>query len=255
MKRPCILLLEGSDLLRKHTAEALQSYRVVPVATQIEADHAVRHQSFDALVMDLSIDREDPAPVLGMIANWRASGEVSPVVCVSFTLTPDLIVASLQAGADHVARKPYQYRVLTAQLDRLIGRHHEFMRLKQGSQPEADAIRKAGGVYLSAGSFTFGGATIDSHLHINFKTGEPRRARLNPKKVRILQYFAQHRGQLVTRDELLRSVWGPHSNTGRTSLPIYLSKLRTIYRLHGEDFDRLVRNRARVGWDIAPVEP
>jgi DNA-binding response OmpR family regulator len=191
--------------------------------------------------------------VLDLIATWRASGERSPVLCVSFSLAPEIIIASLKAGADHVARKPYQYGVLTAQLDRMIERHHEFVRMKHASRGAADAQRKTGGVYLSTTPFAFGGATIHPDLSIHFPKGGPRRARLNAKQAGILQCFARHRGQLLTREELLRSVWGPQSNTGQASLPIYLSKLRQIFRQHGEDFDQLVRSRARVGWEVAPL--
>jgi two-component system OmpR family response regulator len=65
--------------------------------------------------------------------------------------------------------------------------------------------------------FTFGG----SRAVINFDTfevtvdGQP--LRLSSLYIKLLRYFAEHEGSVVTRDELLKHVWGmSHSPTTRT---------------------------------------
>jgi DNA-binding response OmpR family regulator len=77
-------------------------------------------------------------------------------------------------------------------------------------------------------------ANTDSYkvkgLHIDFKNGrivrDGRTLELSQREVRLLKYFLEHSGEVLSRDELLRSVWGYSSATVSRTVDMHIVWLR-----------------------------
>jgi len=236
MHKRKILLLEPDKALREILSLSLDAYDVHPVRTIAEADGAMRDACYDLAIVDVA-NRQHSLEGINLILSWRKAGERCPIIALSGATDAKLAVKVLEAGADDFMRKPFRGAELLARIE---------CRLKHGS--EVVASPKAAGIYMEAGPFTFGQATIHPDLTICFG---PKRTRLLPKQFGILRCFHRNTGKLILKQALLREVWGPGVATGSTSVDQYISRLRKLYAAHGEDMDLLVSQEKKVGWRVA----
>lgn len=67
-------------------------------------------------------------------------------------------------------------------------------------------------------------------LQIDLKTGrivrDGRTQALSRREIRLLKYFLEHAGEVLSRDELLRSVWGYRSATVSRTVDMHIVWLR-----------------------------
>jgi len=67
-------------------------------------------------------------------------------------------------------------------------------------------------------------------VEVNFKTFEATKAgralELSPREFKMMKYFAEHRGEVVTRDQLLDSVWGYDGLPLTRTVDMHIAKLR-----------------------------
>jgi DNA-binding response OmpR family regulator len=119
-------------------------------------------------------------------------------------------VIGLDLGADDYLTKPFGLRELTARIHALLRRHlGNTERL-----PEEGCLR-------------IGTATVDP------KRFELRRGRtthdLSERELKLLQFFHQHAGEVLSRDRLLTEVWGYHYlGTTRTLDQVIVSLRRKL---------------------------
>ena len=99
-------------------------------------------------------------------------------------------VIGLELGADDYVTKPFGVRELLARIHAL---------LRRAAKPAAPAI-------ANAGSFKIGGATINPKT---FQITQGKNVEeLTARELQLLQFFAAHRGDVLSRDRLLNEVWG-----------------------------------------------
>jgi DNA-binding response OmpR family regulator len=117
-------------------------------------------------------------------------------------------VLGLEMGADDYVTKPFSLRELLSRI--------------------RAQLRRAYGDYAPAGS---GAAIIVADLVLDQAMGQARRGEqvvpLTPTEFRLLSYFAQHRGQVLTRAQILESVWGYTAGAdSERTVNVYVRRLR-----------------------------
>ncbi len=155
-------------------------------------------QCADLLILDLMLPGMSGYAVCEAL---REKGNDLPVLMLSARTLVEDRVRGYDVGADQYLQKPFELEELLSMTRNLLAR-----RAKSGPRPEAKVV---GSVY------EFGRA------HINFDTfnvevaGE--QLRLTHTEMKLLRYFAENEGSVVTRAELLEHVWGlSHMPTTRT---------------------------------------
>lgn len=128
-----------------------------------------------------------------------------PILILSArTLTEDR-VRGFNVGADVYLQKPFDLEELLSIVRNLLGR-----RARARTEPDG----RTGGRDDDE-VYRFGQAEINFDTYQVTVAGES--VRLTTLELKLLRYFIEHEGSVVTRGELLEHVWGlPHTITTRT---------------------------------------
>ena len=161
----------------------------------------VRGGGFDLVVLDLGLPVMDGFTVLQQL---RAEGLRLPVIGLTARDTVEDTVAGLEGGANDYVSKPFRFAELLARIR---------LRLQEAAPAESDS-------------------TLLSHgdLALDLRT---RRARagdrivdLTAREFGLLEMFLRHPGQVLTREQILRHVWGFDFNPASNVVDVYVRALR-----------------------------
>lgn len=197
-----ILVIEDEEHLAfgiKYNLEA-EGYEVTtagdgPKALKLFEDS---EQPIDLVILDLMLPGMSGYAVCETL---RQKGNNVPVLILSARTLVEDRVRGYDVGADQYLQKPFELEELLSMTRNLLARR----------SPSTAAPRK----HDVGATFEFGRA------HVNFDTfdvtvaGEP--VRLTHTEMKLLRYFIENEGSVVTRAELLEHVWGmSHVPTTRT---------------------------------------
>src|ERR1051325_2473843 len=154
----------------------------------------------DLVILDLGLPDMDGGDVLERLRSWSTV----PLIVLSVRSNEAEKVRLLESGADDYVVKPFG-------MAELLARAHAAMR-RQVRAPGDERVAKAGPLSIA--------------LAARFVTLNGARVTLTPKEYKLLQILAQHAGNVVTHQYLLKEVWGsPHANDTHY-LRIFVRKLR-----------------------------
>ena len=153
----------------------------------------------DIVLLDLGMPRLDGVEVIHALRGWTAA----PIIVVSGRTGSADKVEALDAGADDYVTKPFQVDELLARL-RALGRR---------------ILPASGDPVVS-----FGEVTVDLAAKTASRDGA--RVHLTPTEWRMLEFLARNPGALVTRQTLLKEIWGSDQVADSGYLRLYMSQLR-----------------------------
>ncbi|MFF0148788.1 DNA-binding response OmpR family regulator [Amycolatopsis sulphurea] len=185
---PRVLLIEDDQAVREGLQIALtyQGHTVEAVETGEEGLARLTGGTADVVVLDLMLPGMDGFEVCRRI---RASGDL-PIIMLTARNDDIDVVAGLEAGADDYVVKPAQARVLEARIRAVLRR--------TGGEP-----RQAGAA--EAGPERHGDLAIDRAGLVVAKHGRP--VALAPTELRLLLELSASPGRVLSRQQLLESVW------------------------------------------------
>ena len=131
-------------------------------------------------------------------------------------------VDAFDLGADDYLTKPFSFAVLLARLRALVRR----------GAPERPAVLAAGDL------------TLDPARRIVRRAGHG--LDLTPREFGLLEYLLRHRGDVVSKAEILRDVWDPHYDGDDNVVEVYVGYLRR--KTEAEDETRLIHTVRGVGY-------
>lgn len=154
----------------------------------------------DLVMLDLGMPRLDGVAVIQAIRGWSTA----PILVVSGRTGSADKVEALDAGADDFVTKPFA-------VDELLARIRALTR-RLGGGGDADPV------------VTFDEVVVDLSAHTVARAGQP--VRLTPTEWHVLELLVRNAGRLVTRQQMLASIWGPNHVTDTGYLRLYVSQLR-----------------------------
>ena len=142
----------------------------------------------------------------------RDSGIDIPVLMLSARTLAEDRTRGFDAGASQYMSKPFD-------LDELISRVKNLL-LVSGRSKRAEP--KPPRQVITTIEF--------SNVKVNFESHEvfvgDAEVRMTPKELNLLQYFIENTGRVISRDELLREVWGVSGNLQTRAVDQFIARLR-----------------------------
>ncbi|MBL1068554.1 response regulator transcription factor [Streptomyces sp. 7-21] len=186
----------------------------------------------DVVVLDVLMPRMDG---LTAARRLRAAGNRVPILMLTARDTVGDRVTGLDAGADDYLVKPFE-------LDELLARIRALLR--RSSYEHAAAGTGGGGSGEEERQLVFADLRMDP-LTREVRRGD-RELELTRTEFTLLELFMQHPRQVLTREQILRTVWGFDYEPASNSLDVYVMYLRRKTEAQGEP--RLVHTVRGVGY-------
>jgi DNA-binding response OmpR family regulator len=208
-----ILIVEDETALRETLAYTLarEGYEVRTAADGPGALSAAREQPPDLVLLDIMLPGMDGFEVCRRL---RAETNVPILMLTAREAEIDRVVG-LEMGADDYIVKPFHMRELVARIKAQL-RRTRMVREEQAAAPGAEAAPQE--------------PIRTGDLEIQIARGEALRAgkplALKPKEYELLVYFARHRGQVLSREQILQKVWGWEYTGDSRTVDVHVRWLR-----------------------------
>lgn len=199
-----ILIVEDDLSLATLLSEGLQyeGYRTSVARDGATGLQLARGEGVDLVILDIILPEVGGVEVCRRL---RSEGNTVPIVMLSSKNQELDKVVGLKAGADDYVTKPFSFMELLARVEAVLRRYCQF-----GEQPH---------------THEFGDVKLNLRTREATKSG--RSLALLPREFRLLEYFIEHRGEVVSRDQLLDAVWGHDAISPLTrTVDMHIAKLR-----------------------------
>lgn len=185
----------------------LQGYEVEWVADGEAALEKASEEHPDLVLLDLSLPRRDGMEVLSEL---RARQEDCAVLVLTGRSGLKVRVECLDLGADDCLLKPFSYFELTARCRAVLRRRRPFAgQVLRHRDLELDRVEHR---------VTRAGRTVA----------------LTAKEFALLECLMLHRGECVSRTQLLAQVWQAHAESATNIVDVYVNYLRRKVQAEGE---------------------
>ncbi len=196
-----VLVVEDEVLLAQTIARGLgaDGFNVDVQGNGVDGLWAATENAYDAVVLDLMLPRMNGYDV---VKNLRARGVWTPVLMLTAKDGEYDEADAFDLGADDYLTKPFSFVVLTAHLRALVRR----------GAPERPVVLAAGDLELdpSRRTVTRAGTEIT----------------LTSREFGLLQHLMRHRGDVVTKSQILDAVWDAAYDGDHNIVEVYVGYLR-----------------------------
>ncbi|MBT2639796.1 response regulator transcription factor [Bacillus sp. ISL-39] len=198
-----LLLIEDDASLFQEIRERLTqwSYEVYGVTDFGDVMGDFTRVKPDLVIIDIQLPRFDGFHWCRMI---RSHSNV-PIIFLSSRDHPTDMVMSMQLGADDFVQKPFHFEVLIAKIQAILRRAYNY----NATQNQLK---------------TWCGATIDYDK--NTVENEMGRIELTKNEIFILKLLIEQKNRIVSRDEVMNSLWDDKRFISDNTLTVNVNRLR-----------------------------
>lgn len=208
-----LLLIEDDKLLGNGIQTALKqlNYAVDWVQDGESGEHALKIETYDALMLDLNLPKKDGLQIL---KDLRSRSNNIPVIILTARDSITDKITGLDNGADDYLVKPFDLDELTARLRALIRRHNG------RSNP----------------LIVYENLQLDPAAQTLIKDGKA--VILSPRELAILQILLENIGKIISRNRLEESLYGWNDMVESNAVEVHIHHLR---KKLGKNLIRTVR--------------
>lgn len=199
---PVVLVIDDDPQIRRFLRAGfeLEHFRVLEEVTAEAGLRAATLRQIDLIVVDLNLPDRYGGEIVERVRAWSSV----PIIALSVRASDEDKVRLLEYGADDYVVKPFSMVELLARARAALRRH------ARGAKSES--VVKHGRL------------SVDLANRAVFLDGA--RVVLSPKEYRLLQVLAQHAGNVVTHNFLLKEVWGIRNLQNGHYLRMLVRRLR-----------------------------
>ena len=198
-----IYLVEDDNSIRELVAYTLQStgFRAEGFIRPSDFWHACETQLPDLVLLDLMLPEEDGISILKKLRNDPKTKKM-PIILLTAKSSEYDKVMGLENGADDYVAKPFSMMELLARVKALLRR------------VEKD----------ESGGMIVGSLFVDKARHEVVVKGET--VTLTLKEFELLCLLMENKGKVLTRDQLLNSIWGYEFDGENRTVDVHIRTLR-----------------------------
>jgi two-component system alkaline phosphatase synthesis response regulator PhoP len=199
-----VLVVEDDEAMAValHDGFAYEGYEVALARDGEQGLRMAHDGSPDLMILDVMLPKMTGLEVCRQL---RGEGSQLPIIMLTARGQEIDKVLGLKLGADDYVTKPFSFMELMARVEAVLRR----------TQP--------GGLAQRA-EHRFGDVVVDLDRHQASKGGDE--LELTPREFRLLGYLLEHRGEVVSREQLLDAVWGYDTIPFTRTVDTHIAKLR-----------------------------
>lgn len=197
-----LLVVEDEEKIARSLEKGLtaEGY-VIDVANDGDmAETLVDANEYDLVLLDWMIPGRHDGP--GLVQLWRGNGVQVPVLMLTARTTIGDRVQGLDAGADDYLPKPFAFDELLARVRALLRR----------PQPRTGNTFVTGPLQLDV---------VSKEVTVDDVT-----VHLTAKEFQLLEYLLRHKGEVISKDQLLDHVWADESRVQHNTVETFVANLR-----------------------------
>lgn len=224
MSEQTILIVEDDATIARFVELELKhaGFSVLRAGDGTAAIELVMENDVDLVILDLMLPGIDGLDVARHI---RKRGLETPILMLTARAETHDVVSGFEAGADDYLRKPFEIPELMSRVRAL---------LKRSTPAQTPGVTEASGV------------TIDPERRLASRDGKP--LDLTAKEFDLLAYLVGNAGRVISRDEILESVWGAQRSTDSNVIEVFVCHLRNKI---GDADNRIIQTIRGVGYFFA----
>jgi DNA-binding response OmpR family regulator len=222
-----VLIVEDDPAIARFLERGLAAHGHQSISADNGQDGVIMatNESVDFVLLDIMLPGMDGQEVLRRI---RARRPGVPVLMLTARGEVQDKISALDGGADDYLTKPFDLEELLARMRALV---------RRADQPQASRIE-------------LGDLKIDLLSHRVWR-GE-KQVDLSSREFALLEYFARHSGQVLSRQQILSAVWDYAFDPGSNVVDVYVSYLRNKLDRRGEP--SLIATVRGAGYRFEPPE-
>lgn len=201
-----ILVVEDETRIAAFIAKGLKAagFTTEVTASGVEAAQRAVQEGIDLVLLDVGLPDIDGFEVLERI---RGQGVSTPVIMLTARSSVADRVAGLSGGADDYMPKPFSFEELLARI-----------RLRLRDEAASPTVSQ------SANQLTHGDLALDLRTRRILVDGKW--LDLSAREFTLAETFLRNPGQVLSREQLLNTVWGFDFDPGSNVVDVYVSYLR-----------------------------
>jgi len=198
-----ILIVDDEAAMRQALIDNLEieGYQVDEAEDGNNGLEKILNNKYDLILLDVMMPKISGFDVCKKV---RASGNLTPIILLTAKGEEIDKVLGLELGADDYITKPFSLRELFARVKAILRRTENIV--------DANSEHTIGKLRINFLTFS---ATSDG-LDVN----------LSHREYEILKYLVAHKNSTVSRDDLLKNVWGHNNRITTRTVDNFILKLR-----------------------------
>ncbi|MBX2965768.1 MAG: response regulator transcription factor [Cyclobacteriaceae bacterium] len=204
MKR--ILLIEDDPTLSRNIKEAFtgDELLVETAFDSVIAEKLLRKEMYDCVILDINLSGKNG---FELCQSFRQYNVVTPVLMLTAFGELEDKVQGFNSGADDYLTKPFYMRELLLRVNALIKRNERKVQaMQENKSVMADDIV----IHLATKTVTRQGVEV----------------MLTPREFQVLLKLIDKKGELVSKKELIKEVWGTAIDANTNTIEVYINFLR-----------------------------
>lgn len=202
-----VLLIEDEltvvNFIRKGLGE--ESYQVSVALNGVDGLQMACDNVYDMILLDIMIPEKNGIEVCKEI---RAKGIQTPILFLTALNTSDNIALGLNSGADDYLVKPFKFNELTARISAILRRVNS----DRKSESSSNLL------------YSLADLVVDDDAKKVTRQGQE--ISLTATEYRLLIMLLKNKGKVLSRVDLLESVWDINFNLGTNVVDVYINYLR-----------------------------
>lgn len=199
-----ILVIEDETTLNKNISEAISSenFAVESVFDGFLAERLLKKESFDCIIMDINLPKKNG---YDLCKEFRTYNTHTPVLMLTAFDELEDKIKGFDSGADDYLTKPFYMRELILRINSLIKR-------SQNIESLSKEIINA----------------LDISINVDQMkvTRQNQEIPLTPREYQILVRLCKNQGEIISKNELIKEIWGTSVDVNTNTIEVYLNFLR-----------------------------